>query len=537
MYATFYPRPRPVDEVIRLVGLEEKRTARVLKLSGGQQRRLDVAIALVGNPELLFLDEPTTGFDPSARHEAWDVIKNLATLGMTVLLTTHYMDEAQFLADRVAVIVAGQIVAEGPPATLGDRHLAKARIRYRRPGRRDSPGRAVRHRRAGRLHRDHAGRRGPGAASAHRVGHRSRGQPRRAGGDEAVAGGRLSLAHRRPDPATAAASQPRPAKRKGRGAMNAAALTLSQMRYVNKAYWRNPASAFFAFAYPLMFLVIFTSIFRNSDVQFGAKTVNEATYYVPAMAALAVITVCFNNIAVAITFQRDSGVLKRINGTPLPSASFFGARILHAVLVSVLLVIDHGRVRARVLQRRHPHRGHPGADAGHARRRRGRVLRARVRDLVGHPERRRLTADRQRGHPAAALPVRDLHPAREQPARVDGLGRPGLPAQALPRRHAGRRSSAARSTGPTSWSSPSGGSPDSSSRSASSAGNREQADAAHSHAPPPASPPLQHRRDDGIVGARRVVFSRRPARSHRRPGRPPSSAIGLSGWTTRRCVQ
>ena len=133
MYATFYPRPRPVDEVIGLVGLEEKRTVRVLKLSGGQQRRLDVAIALVGNPELLFLDEPTTGFDPSARHEAWEVIKNLATLGMTVLLTTHYMDEAQFLADRVAVIVAGQIVAEGPPATLGDRDLAKARIRYRPP--------------------------------------------------------------------------------------------------------------------------------------------------------------------------------------------------------------------------------------------------------------------------------------------------------------------------------------------------------------------------------------------------------------------
>jgi ABC-2 type transport system permease protein len=121
--------------------------------------------------------------------------------------------------------------------------------------------------------------------------------------------------------------------------MNTAALTLSQLRYVNKAYWRNPAAAFFAVAYPLMFLVIFTSIFRNSDVPFDGKTVNEATYYVPCMAALAVITVCFNNIAVAITFQRDSGVLKRINGTPLSSAVFFGARILHAVLVSVLLVI------------------------------------------------------------------------------------------------------------------------------------------------------------------------------------------------------
>jgi ABC-2 type transport system ATP-binding protein len=131
MYAGFYPKPRPVDEVIGLVGLEEKRNARVMKLSGGQQRRLDVAIALAGNPDLLFLDEPTTGFDPSARHEAWEVIKNLAELGKTVLLTTHYMDEAQYLADQVAVISGGRIVAEGPPATIGNRELARARIRYR----------------------------------------------------------------------------------------------------------------------------------------------------------------------------------------------------------------------------------------------------------------------------------------------------------------------------------------------------------------------------------------------------------------------
>jgi ABC-2 type transport system ATP-binding protein len=133
MYAGFYPHPRPVDEVIQLVGLEAKRDSRVLKLSGGQQRRLDVAIALAGNPDLLFLDEPTTGFDPSARHEAWEVIKNLAELGKTVLLTTHYMDEAQYLADQVAVISSGRIVAEGTPATIGNRELARARIRYRLP--------------------------------------------------------------------------------------------------------------------------------------------------------------------------------------------------------------------------------------------------------------------------------------------------------------------------------------------------------------------------------------------------------------------
>ena len=131
MYAGYYPRPRPVDELINLVGLQAKRDTRVLQLSGGQQRRLDVAIALAGNPDLLFLDEPTTGFDPSARHEAWEVIKNLATLGKTVLLTTHYMDEAQYLADEVAVISGGQIVAEGPPATIGNRERARARIRYR----------------------------------------------------------------------------------------------------------------------------------------------------------------------------------------------------------------------------------------------------------------------------------------------------------------------------------------------------------------------------------------------------------------------
>jgi ABC-2 type transport system ATP-binding protein len=131
MYASYYPRPRPADEVIELVGLSEKRRARVTTLSGGQVRRLDMAVALAGDPDLLFLDEPTTGFDPSARREAWEVVKSLASLGKTVVLTTHYMDEAQYLADRVAVIADGQIVATGTPATLGHRDLAGARIRYR----------------------------------------------------------------------------------------------------------------------------------------------------------------------------------------------------------------------------------------------------------------------------------------------------------------------------------------------------------------------------------------------------------------------
>ena len=133
MYAGYYPHPRSPGEVIDLVGLGAKRDARITTLSGGQQRRLDVGVALVGDPELLFLDEPTTGFDPSARREAWQIVKNLAELGKTVLLTTHYMDEAQFLADRVAVIAKGRIVAEGPPASLAGRDQARSRVSFRLP--------------------------------------------------------------------------------------------------------------------------------------------------------------------------------------------------------------------------------------------------------------------------------------------------------------------------------------------------------------------------------------------------------------------
>jgi ABC-2 type transport system ATP-binding protein len=131
LYAGYFSHPRPVEEVIALVGLEEKAEERARKLSGGQQRRLDVGMALVGDPELLFLDEPTTGFDPSARRQFWDVIAGLRDLGKTVFLTTHYMDEAQRLADRVTIIAAGQIVAEGTPEDLGERDKATTTIRYR----------------------------------------------------------------------------------------------------------------------------------------------------------------------------------------------------------------------------------------------------------------------------------------------------------------------------------------------------------------------------------------------------------------------
>jgi ABC-2 type transport system ATP-binding protein len=131
MYAEYYPRPLDPVEVLRLVGLEDKADARVRTLSGGQRRRLDVGLGVVGDPEVLFLDEPTTGFDPGARRQAWSLVENLRGLGKTVLLTTHYLDEAQHLADRVVVIVAGSVVADGPPDVIAGRDQAPVRISFR----------------------------------------------------------------------------------------------------------------------------------------------------------------------------------------------------------------------------------------------------------------------------------------------------------------------------------------------------------------------------------------------------------------------
>jgi ABC-2 type transport system ATP-binding protein len=134
MFAGYYERPRDVDEVIELVGLGEKRDARVKTLSGGQKRRLDLGVALVGDPDLVFLDEPTTGFDPAARRAAWQMIRSLRSLGKTILLTTHYLDEAEQLADRVAVLREGVIVREGTPDELTS-GTQETEIRYRRNGR------------------------------------------------------------------------------------------------------------------------------------------------------------------------------------------------------------------------------------------------------------------------------------------------------------------------------------------------------------------------------------------------------------------
>jgi ABC-2 type transport system ATP-binding protein len=133
LYAGYYPTSRPVQDTLELVGLADRATSKCKSLSGGQRRRLDVALALVGDPELIFLDEPTTGFDPSARHAAWDVIGGLRDLGKTIFLTTHYMDEAEKLADRIAIIAHGEIVASGTAETLGSRGRQPSQIRFSLP--------------------------------------------------------------------------------------------------------------------------------------------------------------------------------------------------------------------------------------------------------------------------------------------------------------------------------------------------------------------------------------------------------------------
>jgi ABC-2 type transport system ATP-binding protein len=133
LYAGYYSAPRDVDETIGLAGLDGQAEERTTRLSGGQRRRLDVALALIGDPELIFLDEPTTGFDPAARRASWEVIAGLRALGTTILLTTHYMEEAERLADRIAVMRDGQIVATGTPATLGGRNRAEATIAFTLP--------------------------------------------------------------------------------------------------------------------------------------------------------------------------------------------------------------------------------------------------------------------------------------------------------------------------------------------------------------------------------------------------------------------
>ena len=257
LYAGYYASPRPVDEVIELVGLGEKADDRTGKLSGGQQRRLDVGMALVGDPELLFLDEPTTGFDPSARRQAWEAIAGLRDLGKTVFLTTHYMDEAQRLADRVTIIAARRDRRPRHPGGPRRPRQPPTTISYRGPDGAEVGARA--RRRRSRTLNELTGR---ALAEGFEL--------------EGLEVTRPTLE----DVYLELTEQ---------GVARVSALVVHQFRYDQKAFWRNPASVFFTVMFPVVLLLIFATVFggKTVDVRGGIKT---TTYYVPAIITLAVIS-------------------------------------------------------------------------------------------------------------------------------------------------------------------------------------------------------------------------------------------------------
>ena len=267
--------------MIRLVGLEEKRDVRVRTLSGGQLRRFDLGLALVGDPELVFLDEPTTGFDPAARRQAWDTIRGLRELGKTILLTTHYMEEAQTLADRVAILRAGRIVAIGPPAELLG-GASDVEISYRRNGevvvlRTEDPTRVLNE---------------LTAAGARRRS-RARGPP----GHPTLARGCLPGAD-------------------GGGGVRMRVFA-RELLAQQRLFWRSREAAFFTFALPIILLVLLGSAYGDEEVD----GVEASTFLVAGFLGYGIVATAFAGLAITIVVRRESGVLKRVRGTPLPPSS------------------------------------------------------------------------------------------------------------------------------------------------------------------------------------------------------------------------
>jgi ABC-2 type transport system permease protein len=325
LYAGYYAAPRDVAETIALVGLTEKAGVLAADLSGGQRRRLDVALALIGDPELIFLDEPTTGFDPSARRAAWDVIGGLRDLGKTVFLTTHYMDEAEHLADRIAVIAAGEIVARGHSRDVGrpgphdGRHPLHASRRRHHPR---PAGRVAAPRQCGPGRIDDPPQREPvgPCPDAGGLGSRSGDRPARPRRRPPHARRRLPLAHR--------------FDRKG---PPMTAMAFHQFRYDLRAFWRNPQSRFFTLALPVLFLVILSSVIgsKASAIKVAGGHIDASVYYVPGIITLGIIAASFVNLVISITAQRESGVLKRRRATPVPAAAVILGRAFTAVVTAL----------------------------------------------------------------------------------------------------------------------------------------------------------------------------------------------------------
>ena len=294
MFAGYYQRPRDIDEVIDLVGLDEKRNAKVKTLSGGQKRRLDLGIALVGDPELVFLDEPTTGFDPAARRNAWELVRSLRRLGKTVLLTTHYLDEAQQLADRVAVIVAGEIVRLGKPSELIAGTRTQIRYRAGRRGDRRRDGRADAH-----------------AARADRPRARGRRRAGRARGPAGDARGHLPRSRRRGE---------------------VVRLFWHQLKSEQLTFWRSREAAIFIFLFPPLLFVLLASVFGDGF----RDGIPAATYLVAGLIAYAVANTALGGLAIQLVIRREFGILKRLRSTPLPATLYLAVALLSNLIVVVL---------------------------------------------------------------------------------------------------------------------------------------------------------------------------------------------------------
>ena len=276
LFASFYGRARSLDDVLTLARLGDARSARVRTLSGGQHRRLDLAVGLVGCPELLFLDEPTTGFDPEARHLAWEALEAIRAQGTTILLTTHYLEEVEQLADRALVLVDGRIIAAGTPHELGGRSTGTAEISFR-------------------------------LANHHRSGDLPMLNGTGCGGMTVVAAG----------------GRPRQWR-----------LVRGQVTYQTRLLLRSPSGPFFTFVIPLMLLITLDLVYGSRLVP--GRDVKFPVFYTPAMAAFAVANACFVNVANTTTIAPDTGVLQRLHSAPLPASVYVAGRVLSAGALAAL---------------------------------------------------------------------------------------------------------------------------------------------------------------------------------------------------------
>ena len=377
--AGYYPAPRGVDEVIALVGLAGQERTKVRNLSGGRKRRLDLGLGLIGDPELLFLDEPTTGFDPAARRDAWQLVRSLRDSGTTILLTTHYMEEAQALADRVAVLSDGQVVAQGTLADIGGRATARTQIRFALPGgcraadlpawarppvsepaakpaaepepgdlvtvAVSEPTRALHELTSWALHRglvlDQLTVEPPSLEDVYL----KLTDP----GPEAIAGEHGAGQHGAGDTGRHAGRRKdrdmNPTTRRAR--RGDLALLWHQVRYEQLSFWRNPQSAFFTFVFPVVIITLFGALFGSVGRSSYFYGLSALQYYVPTIAAVSVLGACYSQLAIVLSTRRQNGILKRVRATPLPAWTYFLGLLAHCIVVSVVdiaLIVGVGRL-------------------------------------------------------------------------------------------------------------------------------------------------------------------------------------------------